>query len=257
MDRRHDFWGVIALISAGESPGSEIIQNSVAFIRSCQQPDGGWGFDALASWGTDVDSTAAAIMALVAAGDDPGPTAVANGLTYLESMQMDNGGFESWGATNADTNSWAIIALAAAGQDPTSPAWTKNGNTSVDDLLSLQQGNGQFHWQAGNPGAWPVQTTAGAVQALCGKPYFTTAAAGFASLGDKLVLAYGYKAGEGIGGWTVHIPGLTAVYPGTNIFTILHKGRGYWINVSQACVLTHGNNTYYLDEGWNLVGWLG
>ena len=62
-----DFWGVMALIAAGESPSSEVVANSVAFIKSNQNGDGGW------SWGaggaSDVDDTAAAIMALVSAGE--------------------------------------------------------------------------------------------------------------------------------------------------------------------------------------------
>ena len=56
-----DFWGVMGLIAAGESPSSEVITDSVTFIKSNQNIDGGW------SWGvgqaSDVDDTAAAIMA--------------------------------------------------------------------------------------------------------------------------------------------------------------------------------------------------
>ncbi len=249
-----DFWGVIALIAAGKEPSSEIIQHSATFIKNCQQPDGGWGFDVAASWGTDIDDTAASVIALVVAGEGPASTAVTNALAYIKLKQMDNGGFESWGgATNADTDSCAINAIVAAGQDPTSADWTKNGNTPIDDVVSFQQGNGQFNWQTGDPGAWPCQTTAAAVQALLGKPYFTTVTTGLVSLGDNLVIAWGYREGEGTGGWTVYGPSLP---PGSNTLTLLHRGRGYWINVREECTLVYGNNTYYLDEGWTLIGWL-
>lgn len=251
-----DFWGVMALIAAGESPNSETIQNSVSFIKSCQQADGGWGFDPSASWGTDVDSTSAAMTALVAAGESPSSNTITNGLTYIKSTQMDNGGFESWGLTNADTDSWAISAIVATGQDPTSASWTENGNTPVDDLLSFQQGDGSFYLQSDSPGAWPCQTTAWAIQALLGKPYFTTVATGFASIQEDLNIAYGYKAGEGTGGWTVYNPGWAVAHPEGNTLMLLHKGRGYWINVNTECILTYGTDTYYLDEGWNLIGWL-
>lgn len=164
-----DFWGVMALMAAGESPNSAIVQNSVAFIKAGQKGDGGWAFDVAASWGTDVDDTAAAIMALMAAGESPSSAAIIKGLDYLKTSQADNGGFLCWGATNADTDSWAICAIRAAGQDPT--GWTKNGKATIDDLVSLQQPDGCFHWQSGNPG-WDVpKTTACAIVALLGKSY--------------------------------------------------------------------------------------
>lgn len=164
-----DFWGVMAFVSAGESPSSEIVANSVAFIRDNQNSDGGW------SWGvggdSDVDDAAAAIMALIAAEENQRSTVIQNALAYIKSMQMNNGGFESWGATNADTDSWAIDAIVAAGQDPTSADWTRNGNTPVDDLLSFQQDDGSFYWQSGTPGMSVPKTTASAIQALLAKPY--------------------------------------------------------------------------------------
>ncbi len=165
-----DFWGVMALISAGESPNSAIVQNSVAFIKAGRKDDGGWAFDVAASWGTDVDDTAAAIMALMAAGESPSSAAIKQGLNYLKNNQADNGGFLCWGATNADTDSWTICAIRAAGQDPT--GWTKNGKTPIDDLVSFQQPDkGCFYWQSGNPG-WDVpKTTACAIVALLGKSY--------------------------------------------------------------------------------------
>ncbi|MFO8009376.1 MAG: IPT/TIG domain-containing protein, partial [Dehalococcoidia bacterium] len=40
-------------------------------------------------------------------------------------------------------------------------------------------------------------------------------------------------------------------------FTDLNKGQGYWIQVTEDCTLTYGSATYNLNEGWNLIGWLG
>ena len=82
-------------------------------------------------------------------------------------------------------------------------------------------------------------------------------AAGFASISDKMVIAYGYKFGEGTGGWTVYNPAWAATHPEWNTLTMLHRGRGYWIKVSQACTLVYGTNTYSLDADWNLIAWLG
>jgi hypothetical protein len=164
-----DFWGVMALISAGESPDSEVVANSVAFIKENQNADGGWSWAVGGS--SDVDMTAAAIMALIAAGENPSSSNITNGLTFIKSTQADNGGFLSWGATNPSTDSWAIDAIVAAGRDPTSNTWTNatSGNTPIDDLLSFQNvTDGSFpDWQ-GNPSPW---VTSYAVPALLGQPY--------------------------------------------------------------------------------------
>jgi hypothetical protein len=163
-----DFWGVMALISAGESQSSETLANSLTFIKDNQNSDGGW------SWGvgqdSDVDDTGAAIMALIAAGESESSTVVEDALAYIKSIQMENGGFESWGSTNADSDSWGIDAIVAAGQDPTSAYWTANGNTPVGDLLTFQQVDGSFYWQDGTPGMSVAKTTASAIQALLGEP---------------------------------------------------------------------------------------
>jgi len=44
---------------------------------------------------------------------------------------------------------------------------------------------------------------------------------------------------------------------GANTLNALYQSMGYWINVSEACDLTYGANTYHLDAGWNLIGWVG
>jgi hypothetical protein len=162
-----DFWGVLALVST-KTANSTIIQNSVNFIKSNQNnTDGGWNW---AVGGTsDVDDTAAAIMALIAAKESASSKVIVNALSYIKSKQMDNGGFESWGATNPGTDSWAIDAIVAAGQDPTSTYWTKNGKTPVDDLLTFQGADGAFRF----PGPSPRKewATSYAIPALVGKPY--------------------------------------------------------------------------------------
>jgi len=164
-----DFWGVMALVSAGIGVSNPAVSDSVAFIKANQNVDGGW------SWGvgqdSDVDDTAAAIMALIAGGETQGSTAIQDGLAFIKSQQMDNGGFESWGATNSGTDSWGIDAIVAAGQDPTAAAWLSgSGNSSVDDLLAFQNVSGSFDWQIGDPGS-PEKMTADAILALLGQPY--------------------------------------------------------------------------------------
>ena len=75
-------------------------------------------------------------------------------------------------------------------------------------------------------------------------------ATGLASLGTNLVIAWGYKADER---WTFYNP----LLPEMSTLEILRVGRGYWLNVTLPCTLEYGTKTYPLDEGWNLIGWVG
>ncbi|MDY6892460.1 MAG: prenyltransferase/squalene oxidase repeat-containing protein [Chloroflexota bacterium] len=164
-----DFWGLTALIAAGKNQSTEIIVNTVDFIKANQNTDGGW------SWGvgesSDVDDTAAAIMALLAAGESQGTTTIQNALSYIKSTQMDCGGFESWGETNSATNSWGVSAIAAAGEDPTSTGWQSGtGHDPVDDLLTFQNPDGSFNWTAAVPSNVALMT-AYAIPALVGEPH--------------------------------------------------------------------------------------
>ena len=172
-----DFWGVMALVAAGQDPAtSTIIQNSVTFIINNQdEVDDGWGHST-GGGSSDVDDTAAAIMALIAAGQSPSSTPVSDGLAYIASTQQDNGGFLSWGDTNADTDSRGICGITAAGEVPTD--WDSGtGSDPVDDLLTFQQTGddyGAFYWQDETPGMSAAGTTAAAIIALLGD-YFPIA----------------------------------------------------------------------------------
>jgi hypothetical protein len=164
-----DFWGVMALVAAGDASSATIIQDSVSFILANQNTDGGW------SWGTgqdsDVDDTAAAIMALISSGQSASSTAITDGLGYIKAAQMENGGFESWGSTNSATDSWGIASIAAAGGDPTAVSWQSTaGNDPVDDLLTFQNTDGSFVWTAATPSNLNLMTSY-AVNALLGEPY--------------------------------------------------------------------------------------
>ena len=82
-------------------------------------------------------------------------------------------------------------------------------------------------------------------------------ATGLVSILGKLVLVYGYKAGEGVRGWTVYNPAWAATHPEWNTLTMLYRARGYYIKVTEDCILTYNIHSYQLDAGWNLIGWLG
>ncbi|MCD6530068.1 PKD domain-containing protein, partial [Candidatus Bathyarchaeota archaeon] len=164
-----DFWGILALISAGEAANSTIIRDTLAFIKAHQNEDGGWGW--AVGVGSDIDDTAAALMALLAASEPPNSTAVERGLNYLRENQQSDGGFPCWGVSNSASDSWGICAINAAGQDPTSKEWTKKGETPVSHLLSLQNPDGSFNWTSTEPGMNLALMTSYAIIALTGKTY--------------------------------------------------------------------------------------
>jgi len=169
-----DFWGLMALIAAGERKDSEIIQKLVEYIKSKQNDDGGWGWAVDAS--SDVDDTAAAIMALISAGVEPDDEKIQDAIGYLHDQQLDNGGFPFFGASNVGSDSWAICAIVAVGQDPTTGDWVVDGNDPVKDLLRFQDTNddsptyGAFGWW-GSDNPWPEYGTANALNALVGVPW--------------------------------------------------------------------------------------
>ncbi len=155
-----DFWALIALSSAN-------VQNDVTFIKQNQNPDGGWGW--AIGQPSDCDDTAAAIMALRSQGTPASDTSIVDALNYLQTQQMPDGGFPSWGASNADTDSWSISSIRSTGQDPAT--W---GNNPFVHLESLQQLDGSIYWQPGTPGFNLKATTSYGIIALNNR-YFPVA----------------------------------------------------------------------------------
>jgi cell division septation protein DedD len=158
-------WGILALSSAGED-----VSNSVAWLKTQQNDDGGFAW--VPGEKSDFDDTAAALEALIAAGERPDSTVIRAALEYLHAGQNIDGGFRYFGTSpsNAASDAWVIQALVACGQDPGDEEWTVNGTNPVDHLLSLQQQDGSFHYTSytrSNPGFMTVC----ALMALLGQPY--------------------------------------------------------------------------------------
>lgn len=106
-----------ALVASGEPTTSGVITRALDFLKSSQNPDGGFHYAAV--WGTEseVDSTAYAIQAILAAGQQPTSTPWSVGATdpisFLLSMQLSDGSFE-WkrgNGPNALSTRTAIPAL--------------------------------------------------------------------------------------------------------------------------------------------------
>ena len=137
----NDALAVLAL-PAGAAPAK-----AKDFLSSQQQADGGWEFQA--GFGSDTNTTALVLMALVSA-DALNGTAKDKALAYFKLQQKPSGGFEYStpyappGDSDPNSDAAVIQALLAMGEDPTGPAWTLAGKNAVADLLTFQFENGGF-----------------------------------------------------------------------------------------------------------------
>ncbi len=158
-------FGMLALRAAG----LEVPAGAVAWHKSAQNANGGWGNSPGAA--SNPDMTAASVMALRAAGVGAGDPSIISALNYLRSIQAQDGGFSfQAGVSDAAATAWCVQAIVAVGQDPSGAQWSKNGATPVSFLLSVQNPDGHFSWLPGRD-MNPVWVTAYAVCALAGKPF--------------------------------------------------------------------------------------
>lgn len=142
-----DVWAIVGLNAAGYD-GPEVA-SAADYVESAQGPNGGLGHSHGSSATPTVDDTAAAVMALAPRGRE---AFVDDALGYLEEMQFTDGEHRAcWPLRSqaagspdptAPSTAWTIQALVAAGEDPL--AWSVDGRSPVDCLLSFQQSDGGF-----------------------------------------------------------------------------------------------------------------
>lgn len=151
-----DFWGVLALISAGATEDGQIIQDSKNFILRNQNGDGGWSY--AVSGQSDTNDTAIAIMALIEAGVPSNDPAINKAVDFLKSNQNDDGGFSYQTGSESDSGSdaWVVSAIYKLRQNPAE--WTKNNQNPVGHLKSLQRSDGSFKWVASEDKGYPTLT---------------------------------------------------------------------------------------------------
>jgi len=144
-------FAIIALHCAGEPIPNR--DRCLEWLQKQQHQDGGFTWDVkyfddpkdYELVESDVDMTAAALMAFAILGEDESNPAVARALDFLRKKQLDNGGFHSWGTENPESCAWVIQALTLLGQDPMGPEWTKpSGGNPVSALLRFQLPDGSF-----------------------------------------------------------------------------------------------------------------
>ncbi|KAJ48944.1 hypothetical protein BD780_000543 [Clostridium tetanomorphum] len=144
-------FGAIALHCAGEPIPNR--DKAIRWLEKNQHHDGGFTWDVkdftekedYLKTTSDVDMTAAVLMAFSTLGADKDYPPVKRALNFLRKHQLDNGGFESWGTQNPESDVWAIQAMLMYGENPMSKQWEKKkGCNPVTFLLKHQLPNGAF-----------------------------------------------------------------------------------------------------------------
>lgn len=158
-------WSMIALRAAGE----RVTADEIRWLKNQQNSDGGWG------WGqnvaSDTNDTAAAIQALVAAGEPRGSTVVRKAVGYLRARQRADGGFSFVGpASDSASTSWAIQALVAAGERVEGNRWRKRGGNPMSWLCRMQASSGAVRY-SGSRMQNPLFMTVQAIPALALRPF--------------------------------------------------------------------------------------
>ncbi|MFZ5917601.1 MAG: prenyltransferase/squalene oxidase repeat-containing protein [Chloroflexota bacterium] len=169
-------FGQCLSILALKSVSRPIPDAAVKVLKEAQSEAGIWAWNySIAEGEGDNNSTAMAVMALIAAGEPTDGQAVQKAIAHFEGQQNDDGGFPyidpSPYGTDSDANSTAVVlqALIAAGQDPAT--WVKGeANTPFTALAAFQNDDGSFAWQLAFPDP-NFLATVQAIPALIGKPY--------------------------------------------------------------------------------------
>ncbi|MFX4303158.1 prenyltransferase/squalene oxidase repeat-containing protein [Alicyclobacillus tolerans] len=125
---------IIALEDAGNTEWNPKLAET--WLLAQQNKDGGFGY--ATGVASDSNDTAYVIAALSSLGLTAKSPAIAKALQYERSLQQSNGGFlyqSSSQSTDADSDGTVMDALASVGIRPT--AWTVNGHSPLDNLMSL------------------------------------------------------------------------------------------------------------------------
>jgi hypothetical protein len=174
-------FAILALSPIHEPEAEAAIQRGAEWLIAQQNEDHGWYFSRRGPI-SEVDMTAAAIQALVAAGTPDGETqqlAVAEaqekGLEYLKEAQLPDGGFpalpNSERESNVASTAWAVQGLWAAGLNP--ETWTVGSGAEAREPLNYLESmqdpaDGHERWRASQDlnGIW---MTAYVTPALAGQ----------------------------------------------------------------------------------------
>jgi energy-coupling factor transport system substrate-specific component len=158
-------FAVLALEAAGSGPTGP----SVRWLKSQQNPDGGFNF-AGRGGGSGIDDTSAPLQALASAGARRSK-AVRRAASFLLRNQNPDGGFplSPGAASNAQSTSWAVQGLVAAGRNP-GKVRRDGSRTPLAYLRSLTGPDGAVRYSRTSDQT-PVWVTAQALAALARRPF--------------------------------------------------------------------------------------
>lgn len=105
-------YAVMGLIAAGAMPSEPVLQTLANRLRSRQNEDGGWGFDATAQRSTSAFATGQTLYSLRLLGMGDSDRVIQKGTTYLLEHQQPNGGWSNGGAGRAEAM-WAVFGLVS------------------------------------------------------------------------------------------------------------------------------------------------
>ncbi len=168
-------FAILALRAAQVPAADADLTAASAWLARQQNRDGGWSF-ATKGGGSDVDDSAAAVQALVAAGRRTAPE-TRRALAFLRRQQNPDGGFPllPGSSSNAQSTGWALQAFAAAKIPPESVRKRKS-RSALAYLRSLIAPSGMVQFSRTSRQT-PVWTTGTALVALAGRSFPLTPAA--------------------------------------------------------------------------------
>ena len=109
---------------ATKAAGGTVPAATVALVRGAQEAGGGWDFPGDAGGAdADIDTTGAAVLALLAAGAPDTDPDLRAGLAYLATSQQASGAWSSFGSDDPNSTAMAVLAVTGAGYDPTVACW--------------------------------------------------------------------------------------------------------------------------------------
>jgi hypothetical protein len=123
----------------------------------------------------NIDGTAMAVMALVAAREPVTGTALSEAREFLARTQLESGGwgYTAEGPESANSTALAVQALSALGEDfySSDSTWAREGISPLQALLSWQSDSGAFQADFGEGPADDFFTTVQALPAATGRSY--------------------------------------------------------------------------------------
>jgi prenyltransferase beta subunit len=159
---------ILALSNAGEP----VPDAAIAALLAAQTVEGGWAFTGETIAGAaDSNTTALAVQALVAAGRKD---ATGRALDYFRRVQNADAGWTyqvpSAFGTDTDANSTALAVQAILAVGESVGNWSTGASDPLGALLSLQNADGSFSFNAVFPGP-NVLATLQAIPALNGETF--------------------------------------------------------------------------------------